>query len=176
MKTRETLLNKLLQTLVDEWGHEKVAGALARVTVSPDDPSAHRASLRASQKGVRPSATEQIERAALDGEQKDALLQLAARYDSKQFLPSVTDVREFLIMNGERPIDMKDRKDAFRILLRSLLQLPVDRLKQFASTALHSGPSQLGPISDAIAAAGERLPRQQQSDFRGDIPRIRTEP
>jgi hypothetical protein len=118
MKTRETLLNRLLQTLVDEWGHEKVAAALARTVGSSNDPSAERPpnpKIRPSGKGARPSATAQIERAALEGEQKDALLQLAVRYDSKQFLPSVADVREFLIMMGERPIDMKDRKEAFRI-------------------------------------------------------------
>ncbi len=166
MKTPETLLNRLLQALVDEWGHEKVAAVLARTAVSPGDPAEHPpiSKLRPPGKGPRPSATEQIERAALEGEQKDALLQLAVRYDRKQFLPSAADVREFLIMMGERPIDMKDRKEAFRILLRSLLQLPNERLEQLASSALHSGPSQLGPLSDAIAAAGERLPRQRQTN------------
>jgi hypothetical protein len=167
MKTRETLLNRLLQSLVDEWGHERVAAALAHTAVSSNDPSAERPpipKLRLSGKGARPSATAQIERAALEGEQRDVLLELAVSYDCKQFLPSVADVREFLVMMGERPIDMKDRKEAFRILLRNLMQLPVERLKQLASTALYSGPSQLGPLSDAIAAAGERLPRQRQSN------------
>jgi hypothetical protein len=167
MKTRETLLNALLQTLVEEWGHEQVAAALARTAASSDDPLAQRPpnqKLRPSGKGGKPSATVQIERAALRGEQRDALLQLAVRYDSKQFLPSVADVREFLIMMGERPVDMRDRKEAFRVLLRNLMQLPVERLQQLANTALHSGPSQLGPLSDAIAAAGQRLPRQGQSN------------
>lgn len=166
MKTRETLLNRLLQTLVDEWGHEKVAAALVRTGASSNNASAERPSIpkfRPSGKGAKPSATAQIERAALEGELKDALLQLAVRYDGKQFLPSVADVREFLLMIGERPAAMKDRKDAFRILLRNLVHLPIDRLRQLASTALHSGPSQLGPLSDAIAAASEHLPRQRQS-------------
>jgi hypothetical protein len=168
MKTREMLLDRLLHTLVDEWGHENVAAALARIAVSSNDPLAERQPIpkvRPAGKGARPSAVARIEQAALEGEQKDALLELAVRYDRKQFLPSVADVREFLIMTGERPIDMKDRKEAFRILLRNLTQLPVERLRQLASTALHSGPSQLGPISDAIAAAGERLPRQRQSNL-----------
>jgi hypothetical protein len=92
------------------------------------------------------------------------LLQLATRYDNKQFLPSVADVREFLIMIGERPTGMKDRQEAFRVLVRTLAQLPIDRLRQLTRTALHAGPAQLGPLSDAIAVAGGRLPRQQQSD------------
>ena len=91
-------------------------------------------------------------------------MQLAERYDRKRFLPSVADVREFLIMMGERPIGMKNRKEAFRVLLQSLIRLPDDRLQQLVGTALHSGPSELGPLSDAIAAAGERLPRQRQAN------------
>jgi hypothetical protein len=80
------------------------------------------------------------------------------------FLPSVADVREFLIMMGTRPIGMKDRTQAFRVLLESLTQLPIARLQQLAQTSLHSGPSELGPISDAITIAGERLPRQRQNE------------
>ena len=167
MKSRKALLNELLQTLVNEWGHEEVAATLAcTVPVSGDFPSGRAGSskLRSSREKVRPSATDQIRQTTLDGEQRETLLQLAERYDRKQFLPSVADVREFLIMMGERPVGMKDRSEAFRVLLRSLMQLPAERLHQFARTALHSGPSELGPLSDAIAAAGDRLPRQRQAN------------
>jgi hypothetical protein len=162
MKSRNALLIKLLQTLVDEWGHEEVASALASTAASSNDPLLGRAeSSQVRKKKAKPSATEQVARAALGGEEGEALLQLATRYDQKLFLPSPADVREFLIMMGERPIAMKDRSEAFRVLLRSLVQLPVERLQRLAQTALHSGPSELGPLSDAIAAAGERLPRQR---------------
>jgi len=153
--------------LVKEWGHEEVAAALAGTASSSGDSPSRRAGsskLRSSRERVRLSATDQIQQATLEGEQKETLLQLAERYDRKQFLPSVADVREFLIMMGERPVGMKDRSEAFRILLRSLMRLPADRLQQFARTALHSGPSELGPLSDAIAAAGDRLPRQRQAN------------
>jgi hypothetical protein len=167
MKSRKALLTKLLQTLVDEWGYEDVATALAGTNGDLSDPLVRRAegpTPQPSKKRVRLSATEQIERGALEGEQKELLLQLALRYDQKLFLPSVADVREFLIMMGTRPIGMKDRTQAFRVLLESLMQLPVERLRQLAQTALHSGPSELGPISDAITIAGERLPRQRQNE------------
>src|SRR5258708_35360049 len=109
MKSRKALLTKLLQTLVDEWGYEDVAAALASTNVALSDAlvgCAEGPKPRPSKKRVRLSATEQIERAALEGEQKEALLQLAARYDRKLFLPSVADVREFLIMMAERRIAM----------------------------------------------------------------------
>jgi hypothetical protein len=113
---------------------------------------------------ARLGATGQVEQAGLEGERKEALLRIADRYDRKRFLPSVADVREFLAMMDEGPIGMKDRKDAFRALLRSLMRLPVERLQQLALTAQHSGPSELGPLSDAIGAAGERLQRRQQAN------------
>jgi hypothetical protein len=164
MKSRKALLTKLLQTLVDEWGYEDVATALASTNGALSDRHAEGSTSPSSKKRVRLSATEQIERAALEGEQKELLLQLAVRYDRKLFLPSVADVREFLIMMGTRPIGMKDRTQAFRVLLESLMRLPIARLQQLAQTALHSGPSELGPISDAITLAGERLPRQRQNE------------
>lgn len=170
MKTRETLLNRLLQTLVAEWGHERVAAALASLDVSPNDSSDQEARIAERQlprKGAKPTATELVERAMLEGDQKVALLRLAVRYERKEFLPSVADVREFLIMMGENPTDLKDRKEAFRVLMRSLIQLPVERLQQLATTGLHSGPSQLGPLSDAIATASESLPRHPRSDLDG---------
>jgi len=162
MKSRKALLTKLLQMLVDEWGHETVAAALASTNDSFEGFAEGRQP-RSAKKKVRVSATEQIQRLPLEGEQKELLLQLAERYDQKLFLPSVADVREFLIMMGTRPIGMKDRTQAFRVLLGSLSQLPVARLRRLSQTALHSGPSELGPISDAIAIAGDRLSRHRQT-------------
>src|SRR5258708_7563444 len=117
MKSRKALLIKLLQTLVDEWGYDEVASAIAGTAASSNDPGRAKTS-QLRKKKAKPNATEQIERATLRGEQGEALLQLAARYDQKLFLPSVADVREFLIMMGVRPVTMKDRSEAFRILLR----------------------------------------------------------
>lgn len=167
MKSHKTLLIKLLQALVDEWGREEVAEALGSITGSSLDPTtelANRPKLQGSKLRLRLSATGQVERTSLEGEKKEALLRLAERYDRKRFLPSVPDVREFLVMMDEKPIVMKDRKDAFRVLLRSLMRLPVERLQQLVLTAQHSGPSELGPLSDAIAVAGERLPRRQHAN------------
>ena len=167
MRSHLTLLNRLVQCLVDEWGHEEVEAALTSVAVSSNDRSVGQAAgpkPRPSGRGARLSAIEQVERTTVEGDEKRPLLQLAARYDRKQFLPSVADVREFLIMAGERPSGMKDRQEAFRVLLRTLMQLPLERLQKLASSELHSGPAQLGPLSDAIAVASDRLPRQQQPD------------
>lgn len=164
MRSRKALLIKLLQTLLDEWGYEEVASALASTAVLQNaalSGDAEGSKARSSKKKGRLSAAEQVERAILESGQKEALKQLAIRYDQKLFLPRVADVREFLLMMREKPLGMKDRNQAFRSVLQALVQLPVTRLQQLAQTPLHSGPSELGPLSDAIAAAGARLPRQE---------------
>jgi hypothetical protein len=90
------------------------------------------------------------------------MLELALRFDQRQFLPNLSDVREFLIMMGERPAAMKDRAEAFRLLLKALSVLPPERVARLANSAIHSGPSQLGPLSDAIAGAAASLPRHRE--------------
>jgi hypothetical protein len=65
-------------------------------------------------------------------------------------------------MIGERPGAIKDRSDAFRRLLKVLPALPPEQLERLGNSALHSGPSQLGPLSDAIASAAASLPRQRE--------------
>lgn len=167
MKDQRPLLRKILRALVDEWGYEEVSKALGGAKHSSPDSTIeaakknnhHRATERA-----RLSATAQIERAELEGEKRQALSRLAERYDQKRFLPTVADVREFLTMMDQRPAPMKDRQEAFRTLLRALMCLPLERLKQLVHTEQYSGPAELGPLSDAIAAAGRQLPRGQQAD------------
>ncbi len=107
-------------------------------------------------------ASEQVARAQLPEAQEVVLRELAMRFDSKEFLPSVSDVREFLIMIGERPGAIKDRSEAFKQLLKALSGLPPERLERLANSARHSGPSQLGPLSDAISAAAASLPRHRE--------------
>lgn len=164
MKSSKNLLVNLLRPLVDEWGYEDVLAALGEVRSRSGNSTTSRVGGKSHRVGdAKVTAVTQIERAELRDEQMASMMLLAERYDSKQFLPSVADVREFVIMLGERPAGMKDRREAFRILLRSLRNLPIEQLRQIAETSLHSGPSELGPLSDAIAAASGRLPRQRQA-------------
>lgn len=161
MANHKALLHRLMETIVDEWGGNEAETALSKVmeTRGGRGQRANNTETRARQR-VRPSAIELVERSEIHDEKREPLLMLADRFDRKEFLPSVADVREFIIMTGERPVTMKDRTEAFRVLLRYLSRLPVDRLQIIAQAASHAGPAQLGPISDAISAAGERLSRR----------------
>jgi hypothetical protein len=159
MKNQNGVLPRLVQILVDEWGYDRVAQELSRVNRFSDISLPSRRSRNGSAKR-RLNPTEQVQKMPLESGRREALLRLAKRYEERQFLPNVAAVREFLSMAGYDPGPMKDRDQAFRTLLLTLLQLPTERLNQLTHSSLHSGPSQLGPISDAIAAAGEQMPRR----------------
>ncbi len=163
MKSRRALLNNLLHTLVQEWGHEEVQSALAHISDSAGGidarPPEGDSSEPAQRTRTKLLAIEQVARAHLPDAKAVALQELATRFDRKEFLPSVSDVREFLIMMGERPGAIKDRSTAFRFLLNALSGLPPERLERLAKSARHSGPSRLAPLSDAISTAAGTLPR-----------------
>ena len=163
-----SLLNKLLRALVEEWGYQRVESELARMLHEDggaDSTHSPAAATRYNRKSRRQtSAIEQVTRAEFAPGKKEALAEIARRFDKKMFLPTSADIREFLVMLGEKPQPTKDRAAAFRYLLTPLSALPAERLKYLASSSLHSGPSQLGPISDAISDAAASLPRNQDTD------------
>jgi hypothetical protein len=168
MTSRKALLSNLLRTLVQEWGQREVEAALAQLSDtanSTNAPQLSRGEAKANHRTrsrMKLLASEQVARAQLPHAQEATLRELAVLFDRKQFLPSVSDVREFLIMMGETPGTMKDRSEAFRRVLKVLSELPPERLERLANSGLHSGPSQLGPLSDAISAAARSLPRYRE--------------
>lgn len=166
---RQAFRVKLIRTLVEEWGYDEVQKALAQLSdvgsgahiasasgmKAPQQPSPNREASRSK----KPTAVEQVTRLRTPDGERETLLAIAAKFDRKEFLPSVGDIREFLAMMGEDSGSMKDRLDGFRRLLPPLSQLPTDRLKRLASSTRYSGPAQLGPLSDAIKSTGESIRR-----------------
>lgn len=162
MTRHERLLANFLQTLVEEWSYQEVQKTLTQLSDRLDVTSRERALQKPSVRAKRPSAVEQVSKLAAMGDAYQKLLIIAAKFDRKEFLPTVADVREFIAMMGEDVGVMKDRSDAFRRLLYSLSKLPSDRLDHLAQGTSHSGPAQLGPLSDAIKSAGASLRRSDE--------------
>jgi hypothetical protein len=166
MATRKAFLNSLLRALVQEWGYKEVVSTLTQFSNAPKGPEPKFGGSerhQRSQSATKFRAIEQLARAELPAAQVLAWRELATRFDRKQFLPRVSDAREFLVMMGESPGTMKDRSAAFRRILKALSDLPPERLERLTNSALHSGPSELGPLSDAISAAAVSLPRHRES-------------
>jgi hypothetical protein len=167
---RNAFLAKLLQTLVAEYGHEEILNALTRLPHTGDDGNLasqskqQRLWLEQSRQGKtvkpkRPTAVDQVKKASSVTGDRDEILTLANRFDRKDFLPSVGDIRQFLAMTGSIVEGLTSRNEGFRYLLPVLVKLPPERLKRLASSNSHSGPAQLGPLADAIRSAGEAMRR-----------------
>jgi hypothetical protein len=165
---RKILLVELLQAMIREWGREAVLhafdglveGAIGRESETLES------SYRSDQKHRRskkPSAVQLVGKTNQPEGRREFLMVIAAKYDEKRFLPTLGDVREFLAMTGDRKRPIKDRSEGFRLLLDSTKDLPLEQLEHLAASSVFSGPAQLGPLSDAIAASGEARRQQQRS-------------
>jgi hypothetical protein len=177
--SRKVLLFELLRTLVGEWGFEEVHGTLEQLSqvsddrhpglLSSDRPRAPRSN-REVNRSRRISAAEQVAKLSYLDDKREALLVIAAKFDQKKFLPNVADIREFLAMMGKESGALKDRSDGFRHLLGPLTQLSPERLEELARSNKHSGPAQLGPLSDAIRSAGAAIRNHEEES--GSDPRM----
>lgn len=162
---RKLLLSKFLQAMIDEWGHDEVARVLSELGAQPHSRSTSHDVFsvgRELERSRKPSAVEQVVRWNAVDDKREPLLAIAAKFDSKAFLPSIADLRHFLGMMGTEVGRVKDRADGFRRLLPPLSDLPAERLRELANSTSFSGPAQLGPLSDAIASAGAAIRRHEK--------------
>ena len=160
MTAKKTLLDQMVALLVQEWGADAVQSALLKIAKhSGKSPLME---LKGSKRlaATKPTAMSIIEHSPIPSEKREVMERIAMKYDEKEFLPSVADVREFIILTGRRPSAMRDRIDAFKALVRILDTMPLEHLEKVSKALAASSPTSLGPISDAISAAGRILPRR----------------
>lgn len=160
----QRLLRELLVPLVRSWGAQAVRDALGEVELQPTSGSGGRRKPTKSKRKLSPS--ELVMKTASSAESRSNLIELAHQYEAKTFLPRVGDARHFLEMKGRPSDNLKDRDEAFRKILPVLADMPEDQLRELRNSAAHSGPSRLGPLSDAIGSTGADLRRERDLALR----------
>jgi len=157
------LLRTLLQTCVDEWGFEAVRDCLDAGILSKSDPGGGQSQKGGSSRDVgvrlkppKPTAISIAAKVNLPSIQKQLIQQLAEQYDDKHFLPTSGDIRYFFEAHGEIAPLVKQRIDSFRRVLKLLSTMPEAALRKMIEDDSHSGPSRLGPLSDAIRGVREQ--------------------
>lgn len=179
------LLRSFVNTLVEEWGYDEVSKLLGELRASGGVPSDSRGGddQRINRKQEKPTARVLAERASLPPEQKRLVQSLAEKYDAKLFLPSSGDIRYFFEVHGEAEPPTKQRSEAFRKVLKLLSAMPESSLRRMIEDDAHSGPSRLGPLSDAMRGVGEQrslarhlvpesldqLPRNSEDEREGEV-------
>ena len=153
-RSKHSLLTSLLASLLQEWDYDTVRQCLADLHAEQGTGGA----LLAAQDSKRAkerrhsSASEIVDRLNAAEARKALLRALAARFDAKTFLPSASDVRHFIGMLGQDPGLIKHRQDSFRKVLEVLDRMADDKLQFLQESGAYAGPTQLGPLSDAIKA------------------------
>jgi len=159
MKTSgANLLRSLLSVLVDAWGYSAVRDCLDALHSSDEARSveASRGADKRSKKAEKPTASSLAAKLSLPPEQKRLIQSLAERYDSKLFLPTAGDIRYFFEIHGETPPSSKQRNEIFRRVLKLLSAMQEGTLQKIIEDDAHSGPSRLGPLSEAMRSVGEQ--------------------
>jgi hypothetical protein len=168
-RKRFYLLKSLLRPLIEEWGRETLLRAISEIsgeeTVEREERSTDkdRSTLKSRKVAQRPSAISMVDKASVSDAKRRLLLDIAAQFDRKAFLPTISDVRHFLVMRGEDAGNLSSRPEAFRKVIKVIADLPDESLQQLARSHRHSGPSQLRSLSQAIKATRGR--HRANSDF-----------
>lgn len=155
---KEQVLRRIVAALIDGWGYDSVQRALNSIPNhgKPLD-EAGPGSQQPRKEKSRPSPTGMVLRQKLPKSTKALFLEVASQYESKNFLPTIADVRNFLEIRGMPGGQVKQRVEAFRKVLDVLLESPPERIESIIREGRRTGPSQLGPISDAIKAANNAI-------------------
>jgi hypothetical protein len=146
----------MLSVLIEEWGIDRVSKALSRLE---GERALRGRTASSQQKRSRSLGTFSgiIEELHAEPSMQELLRQAASRYATRQFLPSIGDVRLFLAVQGADEIDFRDRTSAARQVLETLSKLDLESAQAVLKNSSFAGPSELAPLSSAIRSAGSQL-------------------
>ena len=133
-------LDEQLRLLLQQYGIAEVRRRLNAIARPPRRPR------------VRKSARDYVAGMNPPSSQKERLLTLAQLFEEKRFLPAAADIRNFFEAYGAAPAKVKSRQDAIPLIFRFLSSLSDERLARIINEGSFAGPSELGPIADAIKA------------------------
>lgn len=175
---KEKGLDDTLREIVQQYGIEKVGLALQEFHKSKKSQMNQRAfsaakskkhcELRADKrKRTKVTAVGFVSKIEVSSETRSLLNELATRYDNKEFLPSIGEIRNFCQIHGiDAPVS-SSREVAIRRVFTHLSQMNDQEIQSMIQTRFFSGPARLGPIAEAIRRTAEH--REKDSpNFRAE--------
>ena len=153
MKTRS--LADELRLLVSRHGFKAVNLELQMLKAErgPTGQPGHGIQARARRNG-RVNATEYVRKLDVDADKRPAVLALAERFDAKRFLPRCADIANFCAIYDIDLPASKSRAAAIPRLFRFFAAMDAKDAERLAASNAYSGPSELGPLADAIRQHG----------------------
>ena len=149
----------LLLSIVEEHGFDKVEEFLNQIAASERATEQSQSSSARSPVGKKrsrspirrkPTASQYVVRLDVSPEKAGFLSELATRFDAKTFMPAFNDAVEFCHIYGIEPPASRSRANVIPRVFKRIASLEADQIRRIVDGGHFSGPSRLGPISDAI--------------------------
>ena len=100
------------------------------------------------------NAAEYVRKLDVDADKRPAVWALAERFDAKRFLATCADISNFCANYDIDPPASKSRAAAIPRLFKFFAAMDAKDVERLAANKAYSGPSQLGPLADAIRQHG----------------------
>lgn len=100
------------------------------------------------------SAQEYVAKMDHDPEKRPVVSELAKRFEERTFLPTIGDIRDFCQAYGIDEPASKSRTSAIPRVFKCMATMSIEEVQGILDDGQFSGPSQLGPIADAIRENG----------------------
>lgn len=185
LETDQEALTETLRTIVHRYGISRVEKALLEIHKSADGYSRRSNSslprsepcgkLKAEKKRNR--AFTFVSKLEVSREIGCQLDELARRYDGRDFLPTIGELRNFFqIYKIDAPKSFS-RDSAIPRVFKFLSQLDLHEIQSIIRTNSFSGPARLGPIADAIRGASKHrksLPPNEEEENNHSAQRMKT--
>ena len=102
----------------------------------------------------RVTAPEYVRKMDIDAARRAAVFALAQRFEAKSFLPSCADIRNFCAIYGIKEPASRSRAAAIPRLFKYLAVMDARDVVALVANSSFSGPSELGPLAEAIRRHG----------------------
>ena len=109
---------------------------------------------KAKRRNGRATAPEYVQKMDIDADRLSAVLALAERFEAKSFLPRCADISNFCAIYGIDEPSSKSRAAAIPRLFKYLATMDARDVEALVADNAFSGPSQLGPLAEAIRQHG----------------------
>ena len=152
----DSKLREALQPIVQEYGLGMVLISLGEIECSQCENVEHLATSRDGitngirQRKPKVTAPGYVKKMELPLEKAMGVTELAERFQQKAFLPTFGDVIDFCQVYAIEVPTSKSRVNAIPRVFKHIAQMEADEVQRILDYGMFSGPSRLGPISDAI--------------------------
>lgn len=169
-------LSDMLRAIVLEHGIKKVERVLGEIRKSARCRRGRRSqpvpsnqmpkSGTGQPKRTTTTALRYVSKLDVDLDVRAPLEEAATQYESKSFLPTVGEIRNFCMIHGIEVPASHSRASAIPRIFKHLSQLAPSEIHLILQSSVFSGPTRLAPIADAIRRSSEQRASEGTADRR----------